>query len=307
MDFRQYQYVLKIAELKNMTKAAGELYITQPSLSHYIAKIEEELGTQLFNRLTTPISLTPAGEKYVETARLILQLNAGMKREIQDLASGKKGVITVGISHARASFFLPYILPEFRAQYPGMEVKTVEIKSSLIEEYVQKGQCDLGIMPLPVINAGLQTTVICKEELVLVSGRPLPFGKATPQGRWIALADCGGHEFVLLKKGHGIRTAIDVLMMEAGIKPDQIFETTSNETAYRMATAGMGLSIVPESTIFLSRPMENPHLYSLSAGKVCWEIGAVFCNKDGLTEAQKAFLGLLQARFSHRMNLHKGS
>ena len=303
MDFRQYQYVLKVAELKNMTRAAGELYITQPSLSHYIAKIEEELGTLLFNRGTNPISLTPAGEKYVETARLVLHLNDGMKREIQDLASGKKGVITVGISHARASFFLPYIMPEFRRRYPGIEVRTIECKSSQIEEYVQKGQCDLGIMPLPAAEAGLADMVICKEELVLVSGKPLSAGQKNEQGWYVSLSDCIGYEFLLLKKGHGIRTAIDVLMMEAGIKPAHIFETTSNETAYRLATAGMGLTIVPESTIFLSRPMESPFIYSLSAGKVCWEIGAVFCHQDGLTGAQRDFIGLLNERFSHSLKV----
>ena len=62
MNLREYQYVLKVAELKNITKAAEALYITQPSLSHYIARIEEELGIRLFNRMSTPLSLTPAGE-----------------------------------------------------------------------------------------------------------------------------------------------------------------------------------------------------------------------------------------------------
>ena len=112
MNLREYQYVLKVAQLQNMTRAAEALYITQPSLSHYIARVEEELGVQLFNRLTTPLSLTPAGEKYVETAQMILELDSGLKKELSEIAKGKKGVITLGMSHARASFFLPYFTVE---------------------------------------------------------------------------------------------------------------------------------------------------------------------------------------------------
>ena len=121
MNLREYQYVLKVAQLQNMTRAAEALYITQLSLSHYIARVEEELGVQLFNRLTTPLSLTPAGEKYVETAQMILELDSGLKKELSEIAKGKKGVITLGMSHARASFFLPYFLPAFRRKHPGIE------------------------------------------------------------------------------------------------------------------------------------------------------------------------------------------
>lgn len=299
MDFRQYQYVLKIAELKNMTKAANELYITQSSLSHYIAKIEEELGARLFNRNTTPISLTMAGETYVDTARIVLSLNEKMKREVQDIAQEKKGVLTIGISGARASFFLPYILSEFKKKYPAIEVKTAETKSSVIEAQVLKGNCDLGFFPLPVFSDKLQSEPVCREELVLVSGQKLEAGEADGSRRYVELAGCGNKDFLLLKKGHGIRTAIEVLFMEAGVHPSSIFETTSNETAYRLATAGMGIAIVPESTIFLSTPVEKPYLYSLSKEGVHWEIGAVYRCREGLTGAQKYLINILKKRFLH--------
>lgn len=152
MDFRQYQYILKVAELGNFTKTANELYITQPSLSHFIAKVEEEMGTPLFNRNTTPVSLTLAGEKYVETAKMVLALNNRLKQELSDIASQKGGVITVSMSHARASFFLPYVLPEFCEKYPGIDVKTVEVRSDLVEEYVAKGRCDIGFLPMPIMR-----------------------------------------------------------------------------------------------------------------------------------------------------------
>lgn len=298
MDFKQYQYVLKIAQLRNMTKAANELYISQPSLSHFIAKIEEELGTPLFNRNTTPISLTLAGEKYVETAKMILALNDRLRQEVSDIANEKKGVITVGMSHARASFFLPYIMPEFKEKYPGIHIRTVEVRSDLVEEYVAKGQCDLGILPLPISGKNdLEQEVICKEELVLVSGKALPEGKKINGRPYVELGRCGDYPFALLKKGHGIRTAVDVLFMEHGIRPSSIFETTSNETAYRLSTVGMGLSIVPETTVILSQAIERPHLYALSPEGFYWEIGVIYQKKEVLTMAQKEFILLMQKHF----------
>lgn len=304
MDFKHYQYVLKVAELQNMTKAANELYITQPSLSHFIAKVEEEVGVPLFDRNTTPISLTYAGEKYVETAKMVLALNDRLKHELSDISAQKKGRVTVGISHARASFFLPYVLPQFQEQFPGVEVRTVEVRSDLIEEYVTKGRCDIGILPFPVSAAyDLEQEVICNEELLLVSGSPLTEEQHLAGKTYMDLKYCGNYPFVLLKRGHGIRTAVDILFLEHGIRPPRIFETTSNETAYRLASAGMGLSIVPESTMMLSHAVSSPYCYSIGAGGFRWQIGAIYRQKEYLSTAQKAFIGLLKLCFGDEKSL----
>lgn len=299
MDLKPYRYVLKIAELRNMTKAANELYVAQPSLSHYIAKIEEELGTPLFNRNTNPISLTLAGEKYVETAQMILALNDRMRQEVSDIASQKKGMVRLAISHARAAFFLPYVLPEFKKKYPGVDVRTVEVRSDLVEEYVAKGKCDLGILPFPISGAYiLEKDIICEEELVLVAGHPLNEGKVENGRPYVNLEDCGEYPYILLKKGHGIRTAVDILFMEHGIRKTNVFETTSNETAFRLATVDMGLGIIPESTIILSNPLKKPYLYSLSKEGVCWQIGAIYRQKEYLTTAQQELISLMKAHFA---------
>ena len=290
MDFKQYQYVLKVAELQNMTKAANELYVSQPALSHYIAKVEDEIGAELFNRNTTPISLTQAGERYVETARMVLALNDRLRHDISDINDQKKGRVIVGISHARASFFLPYILPEFQRQYPGIEVQTVEVRSDQIEEYVSKGKCDIGILPLPLSGAyELEQELVCREELLLVSGEPLPEEIRTDGQTFVNLKNCGDRPYLLLRKGHGIRAAVDVLFLEHRISPSRIFETTSNETAYRL------------SSVMLSHAVSTPFCYHIGQDGFFWKIGAVYRQKEGLTRAQRAFIGLLQDCFDEQL------
>ena len=93
MDFRQLMYIRTVAEQKSITAAAKALFITQPSLSHFISKTEEEMGVKIFDRSTYPISLTYAGEKYIEAAEKILYISEELKKEFGDISQSKKGRI----------------------------------------------------------------------------------------------------------------------------------------------------------------------------------------------------------------------
>ena len=97
MDTKQIQYILKVAECQNITRAAEQLFVSQPALSHFISKAEEELGAKIFNRGTTPLTLTQAGERYVKTAKMILSLQESLKQEIENLKDCRSGEITLGL------------------------------------------------------------------------------------------------------------------------------------------------------------------------------------------------------------------
>jgi len=101
MDFHQLEYVMAIAEEKSFSKAAKKLYISQPSLSQYIMRLEEQIGIKIFDRTTNPLILTFAGEKYLEAAKNILILNNQLKRVLVDIADSKKGRLTIGIPVSR--------------------------------------------------------------------------------------------------------------------------------------------------------------------------------------------------------------
>ena len=295
MEYKAFQYVLKIAELGNLTKAANELYVSQPSLSHYIARVEQEVGTPLFQRGVSPMRLTPAGEKYAETARMILALDRKMQQDISDIVNQKTGIIMLGMSHARASFLLPHVMPEMHRRYPGVDIRTTEARSDLLETYLSKGSCDLGVMPLPLSGKNdLESEVLFREELLLVSGTELPHETDTDGRKYVDLSVCQDAEFTLLKKGHGIRTALEAIFMEHDIRTGHVFETTSNETAYRLATVGMGLSIVPDSSVILSAAVRNPFLYSITEKGLFWNIAAVYRSREYLTEAQKHLVELMK-------------
>jgi len=137
VDFKQLQYVLKVAECRNITKAAEQLYVSQPALSSFLAKTEEELGAKIFNRNTTPLTLTQAGECYVKTAKRILALQDTLKRDVENLNACREGVIRIALSDMRATFLLPFVLPEFKQLYPNVQLKTLESSSIGVEENIR--------------------------------------------------------------------------------------------------------------------------------------------------------------------------
>lgn len=275
MDTKQMQYILKVAECQNITRAAEQLYVSQPALSHFISKAEEELGAKIFNRGTTPLTLTQAGERYVKTARMILSLQESLKQEIENLKDCRNGKITLGLSDMRATTMLPFMLPEFRRLYPNVTIRTVESSSKEVENNVKKGAVEIGIIPLYDYDQDFSSSVLYDEELLLVSPAELPSSHGESRN-WVSMGDLTGKDFILLNRENRIRRAVEAIFLEHGVKPKSIVESCNNMTAYMMASSGMGLAIVPESVIWMMNPLRIPRVYSIGKGGFHWNIGAIW-------------------------------
>lgn len=296
MDSKHIQYILKVAECKNITRAAEQLYVSQPALSSFISKVEEELGAKIFNRSTTPLTLTQAGECYVKTAKKILALQENLKEEIENINCCREGVIRIGLSDMRATFLLPFVLPEFQRLYPNIRLETVESTSSNVEKNVQNGTVDLGIIPLYQVGTGVQTSVLYDEELLLVSGQELPSHRGEVR-QWVNLEDLNDRPFALLGPKARIRKAIDAIFLEHGVKPSTILETSNNMTLYLLASTGTALSVVPEATVRMMNPIRIPHIYSIGRAGFHWNIGAIWNEDRELNSAQQQLLRLLKSRY----------
>ena len=294
MDSKQIQYILKVAECQNITRAAEQLFVSQPALSHFISKAEEELGAKIFNRGTTP--LTQAGEQYVKTAKMILNLEETLKRDIENLNNCRDGVITVGLSDMRATSLLPFVLPEFKLLYPNVTVRTVESSSRQVEDNVRNGAVDLGIIPLYDYGQDLSSAELYDEELVLVSSEDLPCTRGNVRN-WISIEDVRERDFVLLTGGNRIRRAVDAIFLEHGVKPRSIVESSNNMTVYMIATTGMALAIVPETVVRMMNPVRIPRVYSIGKGGFHWNIGAIWREDMALSGAHQQLIRLLKHRY----------
>ena len=143
MTPQQIEYVLLVAQLRSFSKAAQKLYITQPSLSKYIINIERQLGTEIFDRSTTPISLTAAGEAYVATARQIKAAQDDLANRIADMQNLRAGTLKIGASTFRTSYMLARSISQFCREHAGVEVSIADNNSENLKEMLRAGQIDL--------------------------------------------------------------------------------------------------------------------------------------------------------------------
>ncbi len=295
---KQFSYIIKVAEVKNITRAAQELYISQPSLSNYITKLEEDLGVKLFNR-TSPLSLTYAGEKYVEAGKQILAINDAIAKDLVAISNFKKGKITIGIPRSRAYYMLPEVLVEFNKRYPDIIIDTYEGSSSEIEEKLLRGELNFAIIPVnnSLCNDELTFKTICEESLILITAKNY-LDKAMYNDKTIVWDNLKSTPFILLVKGHSIRQTIDNFFNSKNYKPNIFLETTSNLTAYRLTAKGMGVSIVPNYIVKFLNTDDKVDVYNLAKPQIKWDVCFVYRKKDSLNAVEEYFYETAKSIFS---------
>lgn len=301
MDFRQLKYIMKVVQTGNITKAAEELYMTQPALSHFISKIEKEEGVRLFDRNTSPLTLTYAGEKYVKTIKQILELNDKLTAEIAEISGDISGRLVVGIPPARAAELLPRVIPEYVARFPKVEIATVEHNSRQLKEDVEKHSVDLAILPIQE-DCPYKHIDLFEEELFLVAKKGQLNDRVYHMNgdgkKVIELDKLKDRKFVLLKKGHGIRNAIDVLFGLNGYKPDVFMETTNNETAFCLAATGIGCAIVPEFNL-RSCITDNPvDVFKISEEGMKWNVAAIMDDNVSVGKLALEFIDIVKRKYN---------
>lgn len=277
LNIRELQYILKVAEVRNVTRAANELHITQPALSRYIRDVEDELGAKIFDRSTNPISLTFAGECYTETAKRILLEHENLRREIRDITHHMTGRLRIGTSRDRASYMMPKLLPKFCRKYPGIKPEVFTESGKKLREALKDGRIDILMLPDIWQDSAYNFTsrLIYREELVLAA-KAGTIPQKFRRGRAIVPEALNGMKFFLLFREHAIRTFCDKYFRECGIKPEVLMEFPSNITCYRMAASGMGVAIIPELTAKMTDAGSDTELFSLGEEPETWDVVAFF-------------------------------
>ena len=300
LNLKQCQYILKIYEIGNITRAANELFITQPALSHYLSKLEKEIGAPIFQRGTQPLKLTPAGELYIRTAKEMMAAASRLEKDLEALSDIHRGTVRVGMSHSRAAFLLPYMINIFQEKYPDAKIIIVENGYLKGEIDLMEKKTDFAVMPLSAVSENFSTKLIMKDELMVVSREELPHETDPGTGHTYVDFDVfRHHKCIVVKKGHGTRKTIDTVMKGHDIIPDYVMESDSNENVCRLASGGMGLGIVPKSVIRSTRLVTDPFIYSISKDHIRWDIVAVFEDWGALGRLQKDLILLLRKTLYH--------
>lgn len=253
MDIKNISYLFAIDELKSISAASKRLFISQPSLSQFLKKYEDDLGYPIFIRTKQGLKLTYEGEIFLDTARNMLQLEHDMRRRLADQSGQMSGTIVFALSVQRAPFLLPHVLPEFNRRFPDVTVKIVEGRTKILEHELQKGTIDLGILVPPLINQSLPCETLLEEELVLAIPKSMPVNSLahrTP-GRlpWMELAQLEDCKFLLYDINNRMCDFIDELFDRCQFRPARSMTFRNLTVIARLASAGMGITFLPETYI----------------------------------------------------------
>ena len=179
-NVRDFQYIAEIARYGSITKAAEALYLSQPTLTKFLQRVEQEVGTPLFHRVGKRFIPTPAGEVYVEKAHSILLLNSQLDQELDDLASMRRGSVRVGTTAGRADYQVSTILPRFARRYPGVRVLLSMGHTEQLLKMIFNNELDIVLSNYDGEQPALDHEFIGEEELVLAVPRDSPLAASAP-------------------------------------------------------------------------------------------------------------------------------
>lgn len=275
MNEKHMQYVLTVLKEGSFTNAAKKLYVSQPSLSQIIKTAESNLGAPIFDRSTDPITLTPAGQLYVEAARQVTTISTNLRKQVEELSKEEFGTIRLGISVQRGMELLPELYPRFKKRFPHVGLELHEQGSATMEKSVLEGEVGIALLTTFPRHEELVYDLIQEEKLVLIVNRECELAKRIAPGTPIDILEARDETFISSQSGHSVRTIQDSLFIARDMKPQIDLVTISIEVGKHVVAASPVVMACPDSYVetdnspdsaYFSYPIlgvENPrHFYA---------------------------------------------
>jgi LysR family hydrogen peroxide-inducible transcriptional activator len=245
MTLNELRYVVAIAQEKSFGRAAQRCFVSQPALSVAIQKLEEELGTQLFERGKSEVTVTPVGERIVEQAQKVLEEATRIRDIAQTGRNQLVGVLRLGVIYTVAPYLLPDLIPTLNERAPQMPLEIEENLTENLEAMLKTGRIDAAIIALPFQLPGAVTQFLYEE----------PFQVVVPQRhRWarrktIQPAELSTEHTILLNVGHCFRDQVLDACPELNRGDAPVTRTNSLETIRNMVASGLGVSVLPRDAL----------------------------------------------------------
>lgn len=246
MNLRDLRYLVAVADHLHFGRAAEACFVSQPTLSTQIKKLERELGVELIERTPRQVMLTAPGERVVERARIVLAEADSIRRIAQQANDPESGTVRLGLFPTIAPYLLPHVVPGLRKRFPHLELLLVEEKTDAILDRLRDGKLDIGVLALPISDFGLQKAPLFREDFVLAVPKGHRLAEASEP---IQMSDLKGENVLLLEEGHCLRHQALSVCQLAGANEYAEFRATSLETLRQMVAAGVGVTLLPELAV----------------------------------------------------------
>ncbi|MGB0114146.1 MAG: LysR substrate-binding domain-containing protein [Ilumatobacteraceae bacterium] len=247
MNLRSLEYLVALAEHRHFGRAAEACFVSQPTLSAQIRKLEQELGAELVERNPAGVLMTPAGEEIVVRARRMLD-DADNIRHIGRLhRDPDAAVVRLGVFPTLAPYLLPHVMPTVRTQLPRLQLMLVEEKSDVLLDRLHDGRLDVAVLAAPIDAHGLHEDVLFDEDFVIAT--PHDERWSARLGEELSTADLAGENILLLDEGHCLRDQALSVCRLAGADERNGFRATSLETLRQMVASGVGITLLPRLAV----------------------------------------------------------
>jgi len=244
VTFRQLRLLEAVARNSSFTRAAEEMYLTQPAVSTQIKQLEDEVGMPLFEQMGKKIFLTEAGREVYAFSRTIAQQFRDIESVLDDMKGVKRGTLTLAVT-STGKYFAPYLLAAFLKRHPGTQVhlEVLNREESILQ--LQNNIPDMVIMGTPPDNVEVQSQAFMQNPLVIIAPPDHPLVGTSR----IALSSLVDEHFILRERGSGTRNAVERYFQQRGIKINTSMEMGRNEAIKHAVMAGLGLGIVSMHTL----------------------------------------------------------
>lgn len=248
MADRRLQVFYTVAKQLSFTKAAEQLFMTQPAVTFQVKQLEEQFNTRLFERSHGRIALTPAGSLVMDYAERVLALSEEMEQRVADMTGNVGGPLLLGASTTIAEYILPKILGEFKAQHPEVQAHMAVANSETIVHRVADHSLDVGLIESPSHLPTLANEVCCDDELVVICAPRHALAKR----RSVRAQEVAALPLVRREVGSGTREFTDNYLRESGVAMDDLdvmMELGSPEAIKGVVETGIAIAIVSRATI----------------------------------------------------------
>ncbi len=254
MNLQQLEYIVAVDRHRHFARAAKACFVTQPTLSMMIQKLEDELGSKIFDRSKQPVVPTETGRLIIEQARVVLR----EKNKIGEIVQQQRGIVggqlEVGIIPTLAPYLVPLFITQFLKKYPLVRIRIQEITTEVLVDKLKRGQLDVGLLVTPLKDAAIRETPLFYEAFMVYSSHGFEKEYLLPE-------DINPNELWLLEEGHCFRSQIlNLCELKKQTDAPLQYEAGSIETLKQLVEKHQGVTILPELAVRTLSPREKKRL-----------------------------------------------
>lgn len=258
ISYDSYRVFYYVAHYRNITLAAKTMYLTQPTVSHYILNLEKELDCQLFVRSKKGMSLTPEGELlYQHIKRAYMEIFRG-EEELKEYLNMEKGLIKIGASETTLRSYLIPLLGLFKKKYPDVQLRIRSITTQLAEPAIKSGELDFAVMTTPFGDTDLSMQSLADFSMTIIAGPSMKNLCSHP----LSFQELTSYPLITLEQGTSGRTYLENLFASYGVRLHPAIELSTADLITPMAEQNMGIGIVP--TVFVKQALKEKKVVKLT-------------------------------------------